>query len=202
QRLLHLRVAGQNSLVVNLPEPMVRDQEISLVVFYSGPVTSPVLNDTEALALAGQDIFPPPILPQRNFVLSNRPFWYPQNPIGDYATATLRITVPEPYVALATGVPNETPEVRLRDLLTLPAGSRVFEFEATQPLRYLALVISRFERVADTMLTTPEGDELRLAVHAQPRHQGRGRSLLPTVEEIARFYAGLLGDAPYESMAL
>ena len=57
-----------------------------------------------------------------NFLLSNRSYWYPQNPIADYATATLRITVPEGFACVASGLPRGGAEVTLRDLLTLTDG--------------------------------------------------------------------------------
>jgi aminopeptidase N len=199
-RLLHLRVAGQNSLIVNLPEPITRDQEASLIVVYSGRVASQAV-DTEAVAVAPQDDFPA-ILLQRSFLLSNRAFWYPQNPIGDYATATMRVTVPADMVAIGSGARQEAAAVRLQDLITQPAGTRSFSFEATRPLRYLALVVSRFNRVAESNITTTNGDRVAVTVEAQPRQQGRGRELLPVVEDMVRFYAELTGEAPYEATTL
>jgi hypothetical protein len=40
---------------------------------------------------------------------------------------------------------------------------------------------------------------VEIAVEANPRQQGRGRALMADVEDIVRFYAGIVGDAPYAS---
>ena len=50
-RLLHLRVVGQNALIVNLPAVLTRDSEIWLDVLYSGTLPSQSF-DREAIQLA------------------------------------------------------------------------------------------------------------------------------------------------------
>lgn len=197
-RLLHLRIRNQNTVIVNLPAPVPRDTELTLLVAYSGRMTPQEVGE-EAVQTSSQGPEDGPLItPEPNFLLSNRSFWYPQNPITDYATATLRITVPEGYACVASGEPRTGTDVTLRDLLTLPTDGRVFVFTATDPLRYLAVVVSRFTRVAEETLEVG-ADTVRLAVDANPRQQGRGRGLMSSVEDIMRFYAELIGDAPYRS---
>jgi hypothetical protein len=201
-RLLHLRIRNQNSVIVNLPVPLERDMEMTLIVAYSGRV-EPQLVEDEA-AQGGDAADDPLISAEPNFLLSNRSYWYPQNPITDYATATLRITVPEGFACVATGRPRGSAEVTLRDLLTLTEGT-AYVFTASNPLRYLALVVSRFVRVADSTIDLGDREDTRtpqsieIKVEANPRQQGRGRALMGDVEGILRFYAGLVGDAPYGS---
>ena len=201
-RLLHLRIRNQNTVIVNLPVTLERDAEMTLVVAYSGRVEPQNVEDENLQAGEASD--EPLIAAEPNFLLSNRSFWYPQNPIADYATATLRITVPEGFTCVASGRPRDSSEVTLRDLLTLTEG-KAYVFTASDPLRYLALVVSRFVRVADTTLDLAEIDDrgvpqsVQIAVEANPRQQGRGRALMADVEDIVRFYAGLIGDAPYGS---
>ena len=94
-----------------------------------------------------------------NLLLSSRSYWYPQSTITDYATATVRITVPEGYTCVASGDPRRENEVTLRDLLTLTDG-KAFVFTAREPLRYLALVVSRFlVRVAETTVDIKGSEE-------------------------------------------
>ena len=50
-RLLHLRVVNQNSLIVNLPSPVFRDNEFTLTIVYSGRLEPSEL-DREAIDLA------------------------------------------------------------------------------------------------------------------------------------------------------
>jgi hypothetical protein len=202
-RLLHLRIRNQNSVIVNLPVTLERDEEITLVVAYSGRVESQNVED-EGVQSGSRGADEPAIPAEPNFLLSNRSYWYPQNPITDYATATMRITVPDGFGCVASGQPRSGDQVTLRDLLTLADG-KAFVFTAVDPLRYLALVVSRFIRVAGTTLDVSGGeegtaaDDIQIAVEANPRQQGQGRDLMGDVEAIVRFYAGLVGDAPYGS---
>jgi hypothetical protein len=202
-RLLHLRIRNQNSVIVNLPVALERDAEMTLVVAYSGRVEPQNVED-EAVQSGEAGPEDPFVTAEPNFLLSNRSYWYPQNPISDYATATLRITVPEGFACVATGRRRGSAEVTLRDLLTLTDG-KVYVFTASDPLRYLALIVSRFVRVADSTIDLADTEDTRppqsveISVEANPRQQGRGRALMADVEDIVRFYAGVIGDAPYAS---
>jgi len=208
-RLLHLRVREQNSIIVNFPAPLPRDTDITLLVSYAGRIMSQDVEDESAQAGEGRVQEEPLVIPtEPNFLLSSRSFWYPQNPIPDYATATLRITVPDGYRCVASGQPRTADEVTLRDLLTLADGP-AHVFLARDPLRYFAVVVSRFVRAAETVvrLAPGQGDPtdgagIGVAIDANPRQQGRGKTLVDDVEAIMRFYAGLVGEAPYSSMTV
>ena len=209
-RLLHLRVRNQNSIVINLPTTLTRDSDITLVISYSGRLPSQEV-DREALDLASQSQEDFPMFQyEPSYLLSSRSYWYPQNTVTEYATATLRITVPPGYSAVGSGDPaGAATEVTLRDLVTVPSG-RAFIFRAAEPLRYLAFVVSRFTRVAETTLPVPpesEGrrprepprDRMALGIDANPRLLGKGRDMLAPAEDIVRFYTSIVGDAPYSS---
>ena len=109
-RLLHLRVVGQNSVIVNLPEVLARDTELWLNVMYAGPVAPQAL-DREAIQVGqSQSVQESTEMPlQQRFLYSNRSYWYPQSSVTDYATATIRLTIPNEYDAIATGelVPSD-----------------------------------------------------------------------------------------------
>jgi len=203
-RLVHLRIHDQNSILVNLPVTLSRDSEVTLVVAYAGRIEPQHIEDESAQAEDRFYLGEPAITPEPNFLLSSRSYWYPQNPITDYATATLRITVPQGYGCVASGQPRRSDEVTLRDLLTLTEG-KAYVFTASDPLRYLALIVSRFVRVAETTIDAsgdadaPGLDGMQLAVEANPRQEVSGRDLIEEVEAIVRFYAGLVGDVPYGS---
>ena len=224
-RLLHLRVKNQNSIVVNLPTAVPRGSEMNIVIAYSGRLPSQGV-DREAVRMSpqrGEDV--PFVAAERNYLLSNRAYWYPQGPVTDYATAVLRITVPDEYGCVASGELAAGSPVLVRDS-SIPQGAKKrYVFTALDPLRYLSLVVSRFVRVADTSIPlvedpgqavgtvsmTADGrrapgfrvrDRVGLAVDANPRQQARGRDMAPWASEILRFYSGLIGETPYPSMAL
>ncbi|MBI3050737.1 MAG: hypothetical protein HYY76_20800 [Acidobacteria bacterium] len=208
-RLLHLRVRDQNTVIVNFPVGLSPDTDVTLLVSYAGRIT---WQDIEDEAVQSGEVRPqeePLIIPaEPSFLLSNRSYWYPQNPIPDYATATLRISVPEGYSCVASGQPRNGPEVTLRDLLTLTDGP-AHVFTARDPLRYFAVVVSRFVRAAEaTIKLEPgqgdptDGAGVSVTIEANPRQQGRGKTLIDDVEAIMRFYTGLLGEIPYSSLTV
>jgi hypothetical protein len=206
-RLLHLRMQSQNMILINAPRVLPQDSDLTLVITYAGRLPAQDL-DIDTVQTAQEGAVPSLSNPELSYLLSNRSFWYPQNPIPDYATATIRITVPEEYACVASGEPVTAPAVvSLRDLVT-PQGAKTFSFRANQPLRYLALLISKFNRVGESRIEFNEdtvgagGDPVAIRVDANPRHQSRGRALLRPTEDILRFYASLVGDAPYASATI
>jgi hypothetical protein len=204
-RLLHLRLRNQNMILLNMPRTLLQDSDLTLVVSYSGRLPTQNL-DIDTIQ-TGQDAQPPSAI-ESSYLLSNQSFWYPQNPIPDYATATIRVTVPEEFGAVASGEPVPTDQVvALRDLVAARSG-KAFAFRANQPLRYLAVIVSRLTRVGQSRIEFTEeaagtgGDPMTVAVEANPRQQYRGRALMRPVEDILRFYTSLVGDAPYASVTI
>ena len=199
-RLLHLRVIGQNSVIVNLPAVLARNTELWLNVVYGGPV-APQTFDREAIQVGqSQSAQEPTEIPlQQRFLYSNRSYWYPQSSVTDYATATIRLTVPNDYDAIATGELVGPPES--------PAGEsgqrrrKTYVFEAGRPARYLALIISRFNR-ADTSRISAAGSSVVLQIQSTPRAPVRLRDMRERAAAVFQFYASLVGDVPYPSFTL
>ena len=201
-RLLHLRVVGQSSVIVNLPVVLARDTEIWLDVLYSGPV-APQTFDREAVQVGPSQAAQEGIelLLQRRFLYSNRSYWYPQSTVTDYATASIRVTVPSEYDVIATGEPVGPP--------TPPPGAaeqgarrrKTFVFEAARPVRYLAVIVSRFNRL-DTTRITAGGSDVSLHLQSTPRAAVRVRETSERAAAVFSFYASLVGDAPYPSFTL
>ena len=69
-------------------------------------------------------------------------------------------------------------------------------FTATQPLRYLAFVVSRFTHSATATVVLPNRT-LPIAVVTTPREERYGREFADRAADIVRFYASLLDDYPY-----
>jgi Peptidase family M1 domain len=201
-RLLHLRVLGQNNVLVGFPATVVSETDLDLVVTYSGRL-APQGFDREAVEVqqdrVQEDPISIPIEPQ--FLYSNRSYWYPQAPVTDYATAKLTITVPGEFDVVASGTPQGGAAV-----LTAAPGARgrkKFVFEAAQPTRYLSCLISRFVSAPPTPLKLRDDTEpLTLSVMANPRQLNKARSLGDKAADILKFYGSLMADAPYESFTL
>jgi hypothetical protein len=209
-RLMFLRVRNQNNVVVNLPSPVMRDFEMTLSINYSGPIQTQTIEEESLSVLQGSarpqrsdDL--PFIPPEENWLFSNRSHWYPQNQVTDYATATVRFSVPADYKVIASGVEAIDSPVVSGLSTAQSAGRLTYIYEAAQPLRYIGAVISKFTRVEragvaldiDTARNT-----VTLAVDANRRQQDRGRDIVPVAAEIMRLYASLIGEAPYDTLTI
>jgi hypothetical protein len=220
-RLFGIRVKDQNTLVVNLPSTVLKDTNLTLIVTYAGRLESQA-PDREALNVSGdqqqrpQEGELPMISAEPSYLYSSRSFWYPQAVVTDYATARIRLTVPAAYEAVGSGElePGFPSLIAGKD----PSQNRkLYAFVASQPLRYLAFVVSRFVRAETVTIGFPEVDKrkmegvamtglsyrsLNLAVEANPRQVSRGHDLAERAAEIATFYQSILGDSPYSSFTI
>ena len=218
--LLALRVSGQNNLMITLPTFVQGGAEIVLEVIYGG-VLSPQELDREAITVGRQRQDPVPELmmrPERRFMYSNRSLWYPQGPVTDYATATMRLTVPSKYQVVASGSPVGSSV----ETVTTADGSerslRTVEYVANRPARYLACVISRFVPVSrgeaavpgvapPSTPTSPETDQpaaasVDIEIVATPKMAGANRRIMNDVKAMLEFYATTVGEAPYPNFTL
>jgi hypothetical protein len=231
-RLLPLRIRGQNNVVINLPGYALRGTDLTLVITYAGRL-EPSDPDREVIAPQFPQQDPqsqvlreevPGYTGEMSLLYSTHTYWYPQGSVTDFATATMHLTVPEPYTVLASGdlAPGSPVVVPARD--RQPAA-RLFTFEATRPVRYLSCVISKFTRVStrtvslvDALASLTSGtgsalpagvvpagsfiNEVELSVEANPREVSRGKGLAPVADDMLRYYTSLIGDCPYPSFTV
>lgn len=223
-RVLALRVSGQSSVIVSLPSPVPADTELKLEVTYSGRMAPQNVEReamlVEAEAAQGQAVLPSleqPLQPEPRFLYSNRTYWYPQAPITDFATASLRLTVPAQYQVVAAGglvSSIVTPEDQQRGG---ERAERTVQFTADRPVRYLACVISRFVPVGgaraqvpavSAAVVPPDGGRpappgtVNVDVVATPRLLRANRQLPERTARMLEFYAELVGEAPYPEFSL
>jgi hypothetical protein len=215
-RLLYLRVRNQGRLVVNLPARAERGDEFTLSVQYAGRL-EPQLLDRENLQLEPerptQPRFEPPALvvqPEPAWVYSNRSDWYPQAPVSDYGTATIRFTVPDAFSAACSGAPVSGSPVTLSD--ADGGARRLYVFSATSPVRYLACVVSKFPLLETRVLALPHSPpgavtadasrDVSLHLMSASRDRNRSRETLARAERILTFYASVMRDVPYPELTL
>jgi hypothetical protein len=151
-RLFNLRARNQNTVLVNLPASVLRDTELTLTINYSGRLM-PQTPDRETVQQSAIDQMRDEIFPRAepSFLYSSRSYWYPQPPISDFATATIRVTVPVPYSCIATGdlLPGSPALIEGTGGAT---ARRVYQFAAIRPVRYLAFLVSRFTRASEATI--------------------------------------------------
>ena len=186
-RLLHLRVVNQNSLIVNLPAPVFRDNEFALTVVYSGRLEPSEL-DREAIDLQTpqQEREPTTIPLEARYIYSNNSYWYPQSTVTDYALGTLRLTVPSDYEVVATGTLAGPPKPASDTVAIRNQGAqKTFVFHNDRPVRYLSCVISRMNPVLTTRLPirASAGDfgDVRVAIPDPAAPAAASRSSSSTV---------------------
>ncbi|MGE0813222.1 MAG: M1 family metallopeptidase [Vicinamibacterales bacterium] len=227
-RLLFLRVRNQNAVIINLPSPVSRDYELTLTVRYQGRLESQEITSESIQRGRSRPEDVPYVPAEPNWLLSNRSYWYPQAPVTDYATSTLRVVVPAEFMVAATGTPAASePE----PMAPLEGRARQrFTFRTGHPVRYLGAVVSRMTRVdaatvALDIVTPPPPpppksvtlaellappkpravgarNTVDLVTLGNRRQEGRARDALETTADILRFYASLIGDVPYPSFTV
>ncbi|HYB97107.1 MAG TPA: M1 family aminopeptidase [Vicinamibacterales bacterium] len=151
-RLLFLRVRNQNSILVNLPQPVSRDFLMTLTIAYAGRI--PRQTAQEELIEVDQRTAQPDdvvvVQPEPKWLFSNRSYWYPQNQVSDYASAHIRMIVPAEYAVVASGIPEPGSPAPTAAAI-VDGSSRVvprvaYTFAAPQPVRYLGMVVSKMQR--------------------------------------------------------
>ncbi len=195
-RLLHLRIIGQDSVIVSFPEPQPVGKVLTLSVAYSGRLVPQSLSREAAAVAAQQDERPiqdNAILPEPNYAYSNNSYWYPQSTVTDYATARIRVVVPQDLQAVSSGTLVDESVI---------GPDRVASFVADTPARYLSTIISRFVPLPRSTLTLPSGGTLTIDARSNPRQFGSTKTLTSRAADIMKFYASIIGEVPYPSFTL
>ena len=211
--LMALRVSGQDDIIINLPEPLRPDELLDLEFVYGGRLPA-IPPEREAIEVGrpryeqSNDFFNIQALP--SYIYTGRSGWYPAGDVTDYATATLRLRVPEGYSTVASGSLDQGyPK-------TLPPEGRIswveYRFSATQPVRYLggppALVHVDSHVVLDlqlkrTMLVDRASYTFgEITVESSSLLQRRARELFDETQRVMKFYGSVLSDIPYPSFTL
>jgi len=221
-RLFGFRVKNTGAIAINFPAALARDTLTTLTIVYAGRLESQSA-DRETVAVGraspmGADTqdapSDAPMGAEPSYLYSNRSAWYPQSTVTDYATATIKISLPTAYDCVASGElePGWPQVIGSKDD---QSERKVYWFSASQPLRYFAFIVSRFV-VSDalTVVFPPsqtEGrdrspgvyyDTLRIAVDANPRQTKAGRALIEQAADIAAFYRSLIGDSPFPTFTI
>ena len=207
-RLFGLRVRNQNTIIVNLPAFLIRDERLLLTIVYAGRL-QPQREDPEALAPLGQmrpgsaqeDTGLPQFQPERSFLYSNRSYWYPQAPVTDYATASIRVTVPARFDVVASGNLDAGFPIAVPGK-DAASAQKAYLFTTAEPIRYIAFIVSRFVRSEPVAVALGSGERFTLDVEANPRQVRRARELAQRAGAIVEFYASMVGDCPYPGLTL
>jgi hypothetical protein len=213
--LFSIRIRGQNTIVVSLPEPVAAGATLRLWVTYAGRL-EPQTPDRETLPAQEHHGAETRISAEPSYLYSSRVYWYPQSVAQDYSTATLRLSVPASLDCVASGDRIAGSPTIVADRPSEPpseAGRKVYVFLAAQPVRYLSFLVSRFVRSEMVTIGPPDLDvradaagtayqNLDITAEINPNQVERGREVIRQAAEIAQYYESILGDYPYPSLTL
>jgi hypothetical protein len=218
ERLLAVRLTGQQRILVRLPGALPRDARVILEIEYAGHLT-PGAFDREAMTAdqitqdfpSTTDYRPDP---ERAWIYSGRSAWYPEPETFAPATATLRVHVPAEFDVVASGAMS-------RSSVDAPTsagpGQRTVEFTADRPLRYLACAISHFAPVATAQAIVPGvapaaigalrpqvpgPASVDVSVVATPKAANQSRALATRASDIVHYYSALIGEMPYSALTV
>jgi aminopeptidase N len=190
ERLEFSKSPGSDRLFLKLDPPIPAGNEVPLEIDYEGSVAPQDLASEVAPAdrrSAAAKTSAPMLL------LSNQVWWYPQSPVRNHTTATIRVRVPAGCTALASGVLEPG-----GDKDGTGSDRRTFMFEAVEPVRYLSLLVARLQRV--TTIENQSAPDIQLFAAADL--VDRARAIAPEVARIVRFFASEVGDVPYPELSV
>ncbi|HZT78083.1 MAG TPA: M1 family aminopeptidase [Vicinamibacterales bacterium] len=200
-RLFGIRVKNQNLVVVSLPTFVPKGTQITLFVDYAGRL-EPQAPDRETVQLGGaapaDDM--PVMTPEKNYLYSNRSYWYPQPSVSDYASAKIRLTIPATLDCVASGELDPGYPMIVGGADGAPLR-KYYVFTASAPVRYLSFIVSRFARAETETIALPHGT-LQVAIEANPRQAPRAHDLMEKIADIASVYDAIVEDVPYPSFTV
>jgi len=180
-----LQQRPSDTLLVKLAPPLAAGGQIALQVTFRGSVRPQELHPRTA---------PKSFRGESGYLYSNRVYWFPQSPVRNHATATLRVKLPAGFHAIASGLSDPDSPVTGTD------GERSFLFRTEKPVRYLALFAGKFGVLDRDIPAGPASPSVRLV--SFPRLAGRAGGLAADASRIARFYGSLLGDVPFPALTV
>ncbi|MFN2387484.1 MAG: M1 family aminopeptidase, partial [Thermoanaerobaculia bacterium] len=186
-----LQQKGRDTLLVRFQPPLEPGSRAALEVRYGGVLEpqglAAVPGEPQDAARAGRRDSGH----RGTLLYSNRVYWFPQSPVRNHTTATLTVTVPAGYTALASGAL----EAMARDATD---GSRKLLFRTETPIRYLSLLIGRLDPVEITVSGAP----VPVDAVSVPARARRARALFAETGPILRFFSSLIGEVPYPRLTL
>ncbi|HET9316843.1 MAG TPA: M1 family aminopeptidase, partial [Vicinamibacteria bacterium] len=189
--LAFFRVRGQGSVMVSLGPLSGRIGDITLTVRFVG-YHRPAAVEQELLQVVQRgdtDVFTRDDVPiDEVLTYSNRTAWYPQADPDDYATARLRLDVPEDWSALTGGV-------RLQS--RREGGRHLEEYRQDLPAKYLTVVVGRFEEVGHKV-----DQGRRLEAFGLIRTKSEAERTLEQASDILHFFESEFGPYPYDTLRL
>jgi len=189
-----LQRPASNSLLVRLVPPLTTGQRIVLDVAYKGAAKPQGLGRGPDAPLAVSPSWRAPQMASAtgaSILYSNHVYWFPQSPVRNHTTVSLRVEVPSGFTAVASARLDQSSPT------TGPAGTQTFAFHTEAPVRYVALLVGRFTSVGDG--ASPGMNDIRAV--ATPRLVSRARTVVREMADMVRFFDSVVGDVPFSPLS-
>ncbi len=210
--LLALRPAGLDALVIALP-PDLQTGVVELDIQYRGSVEPQRLSNDrveDGRPIRLVEDFPWPIEPRYLYTIGR--WWYPSIQ-GGVGAATIRISVPEGYRAIANGTLVETVTSAAAAGRFSGSVDRVttYEYRSDRAVPYLSCLVTRTQSVGTASALIPAAEDatggdatstVAIATFVGRDRSARMRNTPDRVQSIVEFYASVLGGAPYPSLTV
>ncbi len=173
---------GSDTLLVRVSPPLPAGRVLDLQVAFQGwPKPQPLVGERSVGLDDGYVLF------------SNLVYWFPQSPVRNHATVTLRVAVPSGLAVVASGVAQ-------------PAGpsdragpQQRYAFRTVEPVRYLSLLVGELVPVD----LEPAGDDREPAqVFASSDLVEEARAARRQVADIIGYFSSLFGTLPFAPLTL
>jgi len=198
--LFYTRDDLRNNLYVYFLQPLGRNENKTIEIFYRGRLNPPdVMADVMTAARIRQDsisLIAPPVFD--SFLYSKSAHWYPAPSNVDYFTSRLKIIVPPAYSVISTGKLLERfEESGLEDVRDVEkVGQSVYVFETQHPVKYLTFIVGKFRKIAEVSNGIPVQYFRSLDVRVPIL------SLAAEAKSILTFYQELFGLFPYDKFCI
>lgn len=182
-RHLFFRVRGQDTVLVSMGQLSESVGRLHLSVDYigrlpAGTVESEILQVNQDVAAdEGPAFFIDPAL-----IYSRRRSFYPQVGEEDYATSTLRVTVPADWTVVSGGTRTEAVE----------KTTRTVTHEQKLSGKYIAFLVARLVAVA-----SERSESITFDAYSQTRARREAARSVTTLKAAAQYYGRLFGPLPY-----
>jgi len=183
-------------LYVYFLEPPGRNEEAAVEVYYRGRLVPPMpATDVVQAGLQDRYVFQPRY---ENCLYTQTALWYPAPSEEDYFTARMKILVPSEYKCVAGGEVVERGRwTSTQDAVAIDQlGNPYWTFEMRQPVKYLAFLAGKLDRLNET------GSQPPVEVFASADVLMQRQDFSASAREILDFYAGLFGPYPYEKLTI
>jgi hypothetical protein len=185
-------------LYIYFAERPKRNEPTSIEIIYRGRL-QPVPPTMDVVGQYGVGESRYVSLPQpETFFYSHSSFWYPQPAEDDFFTSRLKIVVPPEFGCVSNGELVDKGRLKGMDEVVEieKMGSAFFTFETRSPVKYLAFIVGKFDKLEEETAPLP------IQCLASSDVSAQRKTFFDEAKVILRTYAEWFGPFPFEKLSI